>query len=72
MFNYQRIHLLFVPSPKWGPALPQHRREAAEVHKQHGTTMGGVTNLSTENNNEGLAMNARYTALSRSDEQSAV
>ena len=30
------------PHPEWGPALQIHRNEAWEVHKSHGTTMGGV------------------------------
>ncbi|XP_072015442.1 sodium- and chloride-dependent glycine transporter 2-like [Amphiura filiformis] len=69
----ERINLLFVPSPKWGPALPQHRREAANVHKQHGTTMGGVLDLSSLNHdNEDIYKNAKYSALSKADTESAV
>ncbi len=29
------------PRPNWGPALQRHRDEAWEVHRTHGTTMGG-------------------------------
>ena len=37
----QRWRAISNPSDTWGPALKQHRLEAAEVHKRHGTTMGG-------------------------------
>ncbi|XP_072017751.1 sodium- and chloride-dependent glycine transporter 1-like [Amphiura filiformis] len=33
------------PSDEWGPALQIHRNEAWEVHKEHGTSMGGLLAL---------------------------
>ncbi len=38
---FQRVKALFRPLPSWGPALLHHRREAAEVHRKHGTDFGG-------------------------------
>ena len=71
MYLFQRIRLLFVPSPKWGPALPQHREEAAEVHKQHGTTMGGNVNISSVYNNEQptTEMDTKYAPLKSVDKE---
>ena len=37
----QRLRIASNPSALWGPALQRFRNEAAEVHKLHGTTMGG-------------------------------
>ena len=37
---------MITPTAEWGPALLEHRKDAARVHKTHGTTMGGVVESS--------------------------
>ncbi|XP_072017750.1 sodium- and chloride-dependent glycine transporter 2-like [Amphiura filiformis] len=41
----QRWKAMSSPTDNWGPALQQFRDEAWEVHKAHGTTMGGALKL---------------------------
>ena len=67
--NLQRIKLFFRPSPKWGPALLEHRQYAAEIHRQHGTTMGGVVNpwgIDTKEHN-GNGTEQKYSPLAKDD-----
>jgi len=40
----------------WGPAVPSNRREAADVHKQHGTCFGGDPNWVESPVKEDLSM----------------
>ncbi|XP_071947995.1 sodium- and chloride-dependent glycine transporter 2-like [Antedon mediterranea] len=38
----ERVLQMLQPAPKWGPALHKHRLEADEVHRNRGTSMGGI------------------------------
>ena len=46
----QRWKAISQPKDEWGPALQMHRDEAWEVHKTHGTTMGGALQLANQSN----------------------
>ena len=43
---------MLTPQPEWGPLHLADRREAMEIHRLHGTTMGGVLDPSIPEKNE--------------------
>ncbi|XP_041476056.1 sodium- and chloride-dependent glycine transporter 1-like [Lytechinus variegatus] len=47
-----RIKYMVTPRPEWGPLHLADRREAIEIHRQNGTTMGGVLDPSLPEKNE--------------------
>jgi len=47
-----RIKYMVTPRPEWGPLHLADRREAIEIHRQHGTTMGGVLDPTIPEKNE--------------------
>ncbi|XP_038063797.1 sodium- and chloride-dependent glycine transporter 1-like [Patiria miniata] len=67
-----RLRIITSPLDSWGPALTQHREEAADVHRRHGTTMGGVVRP-----DDMLEMNAnprisKYAALNKEELEATV
>ena len=63
-FLLQRLRAITSPADSWGPALVEHRREAAEVHTLYGTTMGGVVEW---NNGNVINGNTKYLSLQKED-----
>lgn len=41
LLSHQRWRAVSNPTEEWGPALPKFRLEAAKVHEEYGTSMGG-------------------------------
>ncbi|XP_033643310.1 sodium- and chloride-dependent neutral and basic amino acid transporter B(0+)-like isoform X1 [Asterias rubens] len=41
----ERLSIMITPQNNWGPAKPEDRQHAWDVHIQHGTTMGGMLHL---------------------------
>ncbi|XP_022089079.1 sodium- and chloride-dependent glycine transporter 2-like [Acanthaster planci] len=60
----QRLRLLVRPRDSWGPALPQNRLHAWEVHMRFGTTMGGKLYPDRkEEHEDNHQMTVRYSSL---------
>ncbi|XP_022105054.1 sodium- and chloride-dependent neutral and basic amino acid transporter B(0+)-like [Acanthaster planci] len=60
----ERFRNITSPLDSWGPALTQHREEAAEVHRHHGTTMGGVVCLAEVN---ATSRTVKYATLGKDE-----
>ncbi|XP_071802583.1 sodium- and chloride-dependent neutral and basic amino acid transporter B(0+)-like [Asterias amurensis] len=60
----ERLRAITSPADSWGPALVEHRREAAEVHTLYGTTMGGVIEW---NSGKVINGNTKYLSLQKED-----
>ena len=60
------------PLDSWGPALLEHRREAAHVHAHHGTTMGGVVDVQAAQEINYNTAPTKYAALSKDEVEEQV
>ena len=65
------MRIITSPLDSWGPALLEHRKEAARVHAQHGTTMGGVVDLDHASDINRNPAN-KYDALSKDEMEEPV
>nr|XP_054769908.1 sodium- and chloride-dependent neutral and basic amino acid transporter B(0+)-like [Lytechinus pictus] len=57
----ERWRVVSNPTEEWGPALPKFRLEAAKVHEEHGTNMGG----SVEVDGSGRRVNVQEVEMAK-------
>ncbi|XP_022094677.1 sodium- and chloride-dependent neutral and basic amino acid transporter B(0+)-like [Acanthaster planci] len=65
----ERLRIITAPLESWGPALIQHREEAVQVHRRHGTTMGGVVCPAEVDANPRIA---EYAVVSKDEMEATV